>query len=184
MIDMFNNQKRRFLIWGLCITAILAAGLLAAAGQGINTSGPDSAYCTSNGYIYTTIPGANSGKAVCQFPDGSWCDGHSYFTGNCTPNASVVNAYNPYAFNSPQGALEIADASKMCQNYGGGVQIVHTSYGDVRMCVFPGGSMIDLRGLYGSALGGYYPGYYPGPYFGGYWGDNWYYGAYAWLNAP
>ncbi len=146
MIDMLNNQKRKFLIWGLCTMAILAAGLLAADGQGINTSGPDSAYCTSNGYLYTTIPGVNNGKAVCQFADRSWCDAHSYFTGNRTPNASVVNAYNPYAFNTPQGALEIADASKMCQNYGGGVQTVHTSYGDVSMCVFPDGSMVDLKG--------------------------------------
>ncbi len=187
MIDKLNNQKGKFLIAGLGVLAILAASLLTAAGQGIDTSGPDSAYCTGNGYLYTTISGANNGKAVCQFPDNSWCDAHSYFTGNCTSSASAAGTYNPYAFNSPQGALEIADASKICQNYGGGVQTVHTPYGDVSTCIFPGGGRIDLKGLYSSVYGGwpgYYPGYYPGAYYGGYPADNWYYGAYAWLNAP
>jgi hypothetical protein len=35
----------------------------------------------------------------------------------------------------------------------------NTTYGDVSTCVFPDGSSVDLRGLYNSALGGYWPGY-------------------------
>ncbi len=189
MIDTPIIQKGKFLIEGIGLLAILTAGILTAAGQGIDTSGPDSAYCTGNGYLYTTIPGVNNGKPVCQFPDNSWCDAHSYFIGNCSASAVAAGTYNPYAFNSAQGALEVADATKLCRTYGGGVQTVHTSYGDVSTCVFPGGGSIDLKGLYSSVYGGeywpgYYSGYYPGAYYGGYPFNNWYYGAYAWLNAP
>lgn len=125
-----------------------------------------------------------------QYPDGSWCDAHTYFTGDCAPSANATpassayfnasNPYtyvNPYMYNNPQGALDIADATKTCQSYGGVVQRVHTAYGDVNMCVFPDGSYVDLMGLYNSVYGG----------FGGYGGfavDNWYYYAYSWLNAP
>jgi putative hemolysin len=171
------------------------------SGQGINTSGPDSAYCTGNGYYYTTISGVNNGKAICQFPDGKWCDAHAYFTGDCAASTNVsynpgltynpnlpynLNLYNtpvapsnpymyynPYMYNNPQDALDIADATKTCQQSGGVVQRVHTSYGDVSMCVFPDGSYIDLMGLYSATYGGSVP-----------FGDNWYYYAYSWLNAP
>jgi putative hemolysin len=74
-------------------------------------------------------------------------------------------------YNNPQGALDIASATKTCQKYGGAVQRVHTSYGDVNMCVFPDGSYVNLMGLYNNVYGGF-----PG--------DNWYYYAYSWLNAP
>ncbi len=191
MIDKLNNRKRTLLFTGLGIMALLGAIVLTAAGQGvsgqgIDTSGPDSAYCTGNGYLYTTQPGVNNGTAICQFPDGTWCDAHKYFTGDCAASTNVpynpglynpANPYtysNPYTYNNPQGALDIADASKTCQKYGGVVQRVHTSYGDVNMCVFPTGSYVDLMGLYNSVNGGYI----------GFPADNWYYYAYSWLNAP
>ncbi len=169
--------------------------------QGTDTSGPDSAYCTGNGYYYTVTPGVNNGKAICQFPDGKWCDAHAYFTGDCAtstneypnPNLALnpnlpynLNPYNnpvvagnPYAYyspmqyNDPQGALDIADATKTCQQYGGVVQRVHTPYGDVNACTFPNGNYVDLMGLNNAIYGG-----------GGFPGDNWYYYAYSWLNAP
>lgn len=205
MIVKLDNCKGTLLFAVLSIMALLGAIVLTAAGQGIsgqgiNTSGPDSAYCTGNGYLYTTKSGVNSGKAICQFPDGTWCDAHAYFTGDCAASTNVsynpnltynpnlpynLNLYNtpvvssnpyiynnPYRYNDPQGALDIADATKTCQKSGGVVQRVHTSYGDVNMCVFPDGSYIDLMGLYSATYGG------------GFSGDNWYYYAYSWLNAP
>jgi len=187
-----KNRKRTFLFAVLGIAVFLATGVLAAAGQGIDTSGPDSAYCTGMGYLYTTKPGINNDHAVCQFPDGTWCDAHAFFTGDCAaptnvsynpnlyinpytynpyPFSNPYNYYNPYRYNNPQGALDIAAASKTCQKSGGAVQSVHTSYGDVNMCVFPDGSYIDLMALRNGIHGGFY-------------GDNWYYYAYSWLNAP
>jgi putative hemolysin len=189
MIVKPDNCKVTLLFAVLGIMALLGAVVITAAGQGIsgqgiNTSGPDSAYCTGNGYFYTTESGVNNGKPICQFPDGTWCDAHAYFTGDCEASTNVsfnpnmpYNPYNPYTYsnpymyNNPQGALDIADATKTCQKSGGVVQRVHTSYGDVNMCIFPDGSYIDLMGLYNAAYGGFS-------------GDNWYYNAYSWLNAP
>jgi putative hemolysin len=185
---------------GLCLCILLAACALSAAGQGtyqpissatqaIDTSGPDRAYCVSNGYLYTSNPAVNGGKPICQFPDGSSCDAHAFFTGNCS-GVGLASPYNP-TFYSSQGALDIAAGTKECQRLGGGVQSVHTAYGDVDLCVFPGGNSMDLRGLANQAYGYYGPypyGTYPYgtyPYYNyGPYGDNWYYWAYAWLNAP
>jgi putative hemolysin len=190
MTGKFENCIFGFLLAGLCIALFFACLPSIAAGQAIDTSGPDRAYCISMGYLYTSSPGVNGGKGVCQFPDNSWCDAHSFFIGNCSANANI--GYNPYNYNSAQGALDIADATKACQKNGGKVQNVHTSYGDVNLCVFPDGSTIDLRGLYNGIYGGYYSGpyngYYNGPYssyYNGIYGpNNWYYWAYSWLNAP
>jgi len=194
MILKLKIRKETFLFAVVAIMTFLAADVLAvdvlaAAGQGIDTSGPDSAYCSGMGYLYTTKPGVNNGQAVCQFPDGTWCDAHAFFTGDCAASTNIpynpnINPYtynpyaynpymygNPYMYNNPQGALDIADATKTCQKYGGGVQSVHTSYGDVNMCVFPGDGYVDLMALRNGINGGFY-------------GDNWYYYAYSWLNAP
>ena len=179
MTERFNHWISGFSFAGLCFI-LFAASLPMVTGQAFDTSGPDRAYCVSMGYLYTTSPGVNSGKGVCQFPDNSWCDGHAFFTGDCT-NAN--SAYNPYFYNNPQGALDIADATKACQKNGGRVENVHTAYGDVNLCVFPDGSSVDLRGLYNGVYGGNYGPYY-GYYNGIYGTDNWYYWAYSWLNAP
>ncbi len=213
MVNKFNSNKGLILFAMLGTIALLSTAITVAVGQGvyeqgmnvsgqsITTSGPDSAYCTGNGYYYTTVPGVNNGKAICQFPDGKWCDAHAYFTGDCAASSNVsynpnlaynpnipynLNLYNapaaygnpyiynnPYTYNNPQGALDIADATKTCQQYGGIVQHVHTSYGDVSICVFPNGNYIDLNGLNSATYAG-----------GGLVGDNWYYSAYSWLNAP
>ncbi len=196
----------RIVLAGLCISVLLAAFTLSAAGQGtyqvispatqpIDTSGPDRGHCVGNGYLYTTNPAVNGGRPICQFPDGSSCDAHAFFTGNCSgPGAS--SPYNPTYYASGQGALDIASGTKECQRLSGGVQSVHTSYGDVNLCVFPDGSTMDLRALangaygyygpypygtypYGTYSSGTYPYYYYSPYR-----DNWYYSAYAWLNSP
>jgi putative hemolysin len=189
----------------LCILIFPAIGLQINSSLGFDTSGPDRAHCISMGYLYKTVPGVNNGKAICQFPDGTSCDAHSFFNGDCNANsnsyynASLYNnpqgsypypynipqGYNPYFNNDPQGALDIAAATKTCEKMGGGVSNVHTPYGDVDLCVFPYGNSIDLRSLLN---GGFYNGFYNGPYngiyngYGG--GDNWNYWAYPWLNAP
>jgi len=173
--------------------------------------GPEGAYCVNSGYLYATVPGVNNGNPICQFPDNSWCDAYAYYLGNCTPSfspsgyvatggavtpsglvvpGSVYNPYaiNPYYYNSPaysnvtQSALDIADETKTCQSMGGSVQQVHTTYGDVNLCVFPDGSSIDLAQLASGAYGGI-----PGPvvYINGIpTSDGWFYYAYSWLNAP
>lgn len=217
MTFKFDITMPRIVLAGLCIGVLLAACMLPAAGQGpyqptssatpissatqaIDTSVPDRAHCVSNGYLYTTNPARNAGKPVCQFPDGSWCDAHAYFTGNCS-GVGPASPYNPTFYNSGQGALDFASGTKECQRLGGGVQNVHTTYGDVNLCVFPDGSTMDLRALASGIYGymgtypsgtypsgtypsgtypsGTYPYYYYGPY-----GNNWYYWAYAWLNSP
>jgi putative hemolysin len=195
---------RPLLAW-LCLCIFLAACTLSAAGQGTyhpissttqatDTSGPDRAYCVSNGYLYTSNPAVNGGKPICQFPDGSSCDAHAFFTGNCS-GVGLASPYNP-TFYSSQGALDLAAGTKECQRLGGGVQSVHTAYGDVNLCAFPGGNTMDLRELANGAFGYYGPypygtysyGTYPYgtyPYYSyGPYGDNWYYWAYSWLNAP
>ena len=211
MAPKLTISGARLLLLGLCLSVLLAACALSAAGQGtyqpisaatqaINTSGPDRSYCVSNGYLYTSNPAVNGGKPICQFPDGSSCDAHAFFTGNCS-GVALSSPYNPTFYGNGQGALDIAAGTKECQRLGGGVQSVHTPYGDVDLCVFPGGNTMDLRALangvtgynepypygaypygsyqYGSYPYGTYPYYTYGPY-----GDNWYYWAYSWLNAP
>jgi putative hemolysin len=213
----FDTEKLKCLFAVLCISVFLGAGMLAVAAQVLDTSGPDSAYCVDSGYLYTTHPGVNGGRGICQFPDGTWCDAHAFFVGNCTPNPDIYAApgivtpggyivpssnynpyyYNPYYANNPyfyndsQAALDIADATKTCQSMGGGVSSVHTPYGDVRLCVFPDGSSIDLSQLYSGVYGGTVnPVIYangatsPIVYVNGVPGDFWYYYAYSWLNAP
>jgi putative hemolysin len=182
----FNDRISTFVLAGLCVAVFLAMGLSIAAGQALDTSGPDRSYCVSMGNLYTTSPAVNNGKGICQFSDNSWCDAHAFFVGNCSRNTN--GAYNPYSYNNAQGALDIADATKACQHNGGRVENVHTAYGDVNLCVFPDGSSVDLRGLYNGIYNGAYDGFYNSPYNGYYdgiyGGNNWYYWAYSWLNAP
>ena len=201
MAPKLTISGARLLLLGLCLSVLLAACALSAAGQGTyqpissatqaaDTSGPDRAYCVSNGYLYTSNPAVNGGKPICLFPDGSSCDAHAFFTGNCS-GVGLASPYNPTFYGNGQGALDIAAGTKECQRLGGGVQSVHTPYGDVDLCVLPGGNTMDLRELANGVYGNYgtypygaypyrtYPYYSYGPY-----GDNWYYWAYSWLNAP
>ncbi|OPY48813.1 MAG: hypothetical protein A4E48_02605 [Methanosaeta sp. PtaU1.Bin060] len=188
MTRKINITGSRLLLAVFCISIILASGMPSASGeetyqqissatQAIDTSVPDRAHCVSMGYLYTTKPSLNSGKPVCQFPDGSWCDAHAFFTGNCS-SSGLSSPYNPSFYSNSQGALDIAAGTKECQRLGGGVQGVHTAYGDVNLCVFPDGSTMDLRALANGAYG------YYGPYSTYPYRDNWYYYAYSWLNAP
>ncbi len=195
-----NSDKGRswFKLAWPCIAILLSTGSLIAMGQNTDTSVPDRAYCVGTGNLYTTNPGLNNDKAICQFADNSWCDAHEFFIGNCTGATT-----SPYYYSTPMSALDIADVTKACQVRGGQVQNVHTVYGDVNLCVFPDGSSIDLRSLsstvYGEVSGTPYIGYYGMPsdvYYMPYSGfytlpDNtindanaWYYLAYSWLNAP
>lgn len=195
MTFRFDISMPRIMLAGFCISVLLAAFALSAAGQGtyqpisaatqaIDTSVPDRAHCVSSGYLYTKNPALNNGKPVCKFPDGSWCDAHAYFIGNCS-GSGLISPYNPTFYSSGQGALDLAAGTKECQRLGGGVQSVHTAYGDVNLCVFPDGSTMDLRALANGAYGYYGPYLYSTyPYNNGPYRDNWYYWAYAWLNAP
>jgi putative hemolysin len=224
MINRLDTKKLKFLSALLFISVSLAAGMAVVACQVSQTSAQDSAYCVESGYLYTTIPGVDSGRGICQFPDGTWCDAHAFSTGNCSPNPAIYPtiiapgeyivpsgnynpyyynpyyAYNPTFANDSQAALDIADATKSCQKMGGGVSSVHTPYGDVRLCVFPDGSSIDLSQLSGQFYGAtpnlVYPNGSPAPvvtstapigsvvYENGIPVENWYYYAYSWLNAP
>lgn len=213
----FNAEKMSGFIAVLFTAMIFVSCMLVVSGQVLPASnpGPEGAYCVNSGYLYATVPGINNGKPICQFPDNSWCDAHTYFTGNCTPSligyvspsgyaatggiiaptgavvpVSVYNPYtlNPYYYNTPayanvtQSALDIADETRTCERMGGNVQKVHTTYGDVNLCIFPDGSSIDLPQL----ANGVYSGA-PGPviYSNGIpTNDSWFYYAYSWLNAP
>jgi putative hemolysin len=195
------NIRAFVILWTLiCIFVFPSIGQPIYASQGFDTSAPDSAHCTSMGYLYTTVSGVNNGKPICQFPDGTSCDAHSFFLGNCTfsqnsySNAYPYNnplgsyypynnpqGYNPYFKNDPQGALDIADATKNCEKMGGSVGSVHTPYGDLNLCNFPYGGTIDLSSL---VNGGFFGGPYSGIYGGYPSGYNGYYLTFPWLNSP
>ncbi len=209
MTGNFNIGKSWFRLSWLCVVVLLSTCSLNAMGQAVDTSGPDRAYCVGTGNLYTTNPGLNSGKPICQFAGNSWCDAHAFFTGDCTGSTSPYYA----SYNAPLSALDLADATKTCNAQGGQVQSVHTTYGDVNLCVFPDGASIDLRSLssavynnriYGLPYNGIYytpdTGIYGMPYNGIYYtpyngfnpttsnalydANAWYYGAYAFLNSP
>ena len=198
MTGNFNIGKSWFKLAWLCVVVLLSICSLNVVGQVVDTSAPDSAFCVSTGNLYTTTPGINNGKPVCQFANNAWCDAHAFFTGNCTGNTSPYYAY------APLSALDLADATKTCNSQGGQVQNVHTTYGDVNLCVFPDGASVDLRslnsavsnGIYGMPYNGIYympdNGIYNSPYSGFYNipgngfndANAWYYDAYAFLNSP
>ncbi|MDD1751700.1 MAG: hypothetical protein LUQ38_01245 [Methanotrichaceae archaeon] len=148
-----NMGKIGIFLIGLCIVTSLinsvqAVDVVKASDKenlGLSSSGPDCAYCTSSGYFCMNKPGINSGKPICQFPNGDWCDAHAYFIENCSSPSTPLNPYGFY--NNPQGALDIADATKTCNKYGGQVESMHTPYGDSNICIFPNGQAIDLPGL-------------------------------------
>ena len=130
------------------INSVQAVDVVNAADKenlGLSSSGPDCSYCTSSGYLCTSKAGVNNGKPICQFPNGEWCDAHAYFIETCSSPSTPLNPYGFY--NNPQGALDIADATKTCNKYGGQVEMVHTPYGDSNVCIFPNGQSIDLPGL-------------------------------------
>ena len=144
-----------------------------------SSSGSDRTYCVSMGYLYRTTPGVNGGQPVCQFSDYSWCDANSFTTGKCGANVGSNGFYNPYGnyypyFNDyPYSSgysypgLTPGQSIDACTSRGGSVSSVHTPYGDVDVCKFPNGNIMDLYGMYNGLLG-----------------DNWYYSAYNYLNAP
>ncbi len=173
------------------------SGYLYATAPGVNNGNPicqfpDNSWCDAHKYFVGNCTPSFSGYIS---PSGYIATG-----GVITPSGVVVpssvypsGVYNPYAtnpyyYNNPayanvtQSALDIADETKTCQKIGGNVQRVHTTYGDVNLCVFPDGSSIDLPQL----ANGVYPGV-PGPviYANGIpTNDSWFYYAYSWLNAP
>jgi putative hemolysin len=153
MTEKHNAREINALIIGLCIGFLLvnsvhAVDVVAAAskqGTILSSSGPDCAHCVSNGYVCKKLPELNDNEPICQFPDGRWCDAHEFFIGNCSSSGTFLNPFGFY--NNPQGALDIADAAKTCNHYGGGVEMVHTPYGDSNICIFPNGQAIDLPQL-------------------------------------
>ena len=180
-------------------------GYLYATVPGVNNGKPicqfpDNSWCDAHAYYAGNCTPSFSGYIS---PSGYVATG-----GIVTPSGVVVpssvypsGVYNPYAtnpyyYNNPayanvtQSALDIADETKTCQKIGGNVQQVHTTYGDVNLCVFPDGSSLDLPQLASGAYSGVYPGVYsgvPGPvvYDNGIpFNDSWFYYAYSWLNAP
>jgi putative hemolysin len=174
-----NSRKSGLLVVGLFIAVVLTAGVAIVAGQGSSSSGSDRTYCVSMGYLYRTTPGANGGQPICQFSDTSWCDANAFATGKCSASVSSNGFYNPYGNYYPyfydypyssgysypgQTPGATIDA---CTSGGGTISSVHTPYGDVDVCKFPNGNIMDLYGMYNGIRS-----------------DNWYYYAYNWLNSP
>jgi putative hemolysin len=144
-----------------------------------STSGSDRTYCVSMGYLYRTNPGVNGNQPICQLSDYSWCDANAFATGKCGASIGATgfnNSYGnyypyfydyPYSNNYPYTGTTPGAAIDACTGSGGNVTNVHTPYGDVDVCKFPNGNIMDLNGLYN-----------------GFSGDKWYYYAYNFLNAP
>ena len=173
------------------------SGYLYATVPGVNNGNPicqfpDNSWCDAHKYFVGNCTPSLTGYIS---PSGYTATG-----GVITPSGVIVPAgtyqssvYNPYAvnpyyYNNPayanvtQSALDIADETKTCQSIGGRVQQVHTTYGDVNLCIFPDGSSISLpqlaSGVYAGAPG-------PAIYYNGIpANDSWFYYAYSWLNAP
>jgi putative hemolysin len=152
MTNRLSTRNAKFLFAGVCIVIFLALSTMTVV-----LADPNSAYCVSTmGYLYRTTPSLNDGKGICQFPDGTWCDAHEFFKGNCGPAPYV--SYRSYL-------TRPTDSSNACWRYGGRIQYVHTIYGDIPLCVSPDGRTINLPGYGGTS-------------------DAWAYYAYSWLNAP
>lgn len=142
------------------------------------TPSSDRAYCVRMGYLYRTNAGVNNGQPICQFSDYSWCDANAYATGKCGLGNSATGFYNPYGiyypylydypyyYNYPY-IMTPGQSINACTNAGGNVSSVHTPYGDVDVCKFPNGNIMNLYGAYNGLLG-----------------DSWYYYANNYLNAP
>ncbi len=168
MTGKLSNGKKDLLLAWLCAAVFLTAGVSSVDGQS-----SDETYCVDSGYLYRTIQGVNNGQGICQFTDYTWCDAHAFATGQC--NVNSFGFYNPYGYYYPYSnfygasysGLTPGEAIDSCTNSGGQVESVHTPYGDVDVCAFPGGRTVDLYRLYNGALGNYWP-YY----------------AYSWLNSP
>ena len=152
MADKLNLGKTGFLFVGFCIVVFLVLSTLTVV-----WADPNGAYCVRMGYLYKTTPALNNEQGICQFPDGTWCDAHEFFKGNCSPAPYV--SYRSSLVRQPTGA------SDMCWRYGGSTYYVHTIYGDVPLCVLPDGRTIHLPDYGGTS-------------------DAWSYYAYSWLNAP
>lgn len=167
-------------------------GYLYATVPGVNNGRPicqfpDNSWCDAHAFFIGNCTANPSGSIS---PSGYIATGGVITPGGLVVPSSVYNPYstNPYYYNSPvysnvtQSALDIAGETKTCQKLGGSVQNVHTPYGDVSLCVFPGGSSVDLRQL----ASGVYTGT-PSPvvYVNGVpTSDSWFYYAFSWLNAP
>jgi putative hemolysin len=166
-------QSSNFQTTPAVVTYPKSSPALAANVSELSTSESDRAYCVKMGYLYRTTPSINGGQPICQFSDYSWCDANAYATGKCGQVFSSNGFYNPYGiyypyyYNYPSEGYTPGRTISACYDRGGRVQNVHTPYGDVDMCVFPDGSMMDINGLYNRLLG-----------------DDWQYYAYSFLNAP
>lgn len=164
---MRNNSNKagnaRLLRIGFLLLALLAVMMPLSLAEGYN-AGSAQGYCVQMGYLYRTAPAMNNGQGVCQFPDGTWCDAQSFYSGQCGPSLLPQPVPGYYYTGSPVGAT----ASSLCQARGGTLQSVHTPYGDVTLCVFPDGSTCDLQSLYSGTCGR----------------DVWFNYAYNWLRAP
>jgi putative hemolysin len=115
------------------------------------------------GYLYHTVPVAGGVEERCVFPDNTYCEANAFFDGTCTRTPYPPSYYDVYSGRADW----IPQARRLCYDSGGSLREVHTPYGDVVMCVFPNGSVCDIRSL-----------------LAGMCGDNWLSYAYGWLNAP
>lgn len=184
MKSRLDSKISRLMFVGLCITFILSSSIMIVAGQGPTSLGAyassssasdsDRNYCVTMGYLYRTSPGLNEGQPICQFSDSSWCDANAFATGECAPSRAngffnKYGIYYPYYYDYPYPytGLTPGAAVDACTSNGGTVSSVHTPYGDVDVCKFPNGRIVDLYDLYNGA-----------------WGNDWHYYAYSWLNPP
>jgi putative hemolysin len=124
-----------------------------------SASGSDRTYCVSMGYLYRTNPRVMAASQICQFSDYSWCDAMPPLQESAAPapllTASTIHMENtihtsndyPYSNNYPYTGTTPGAATDACTGRGGNVTSVHTPYGDVDVCKFPNGDIMDLYGL-------------------------------------
>jgi len=135
------------MVLGLCALALVVVFSSLTLAQE-SSSDAARANCVKLGYLYHISPELNNGQAICVFPDKTWCDAQAFHAGSCRPTL------NPNVFLGAPGPG--SNATQLCSNRGGSLKSVHTPYGDVLVCDYPGMENPDI----------------------------WFISAYSWLNRP
>jgi len=162
MRNVWPMAKRA--VSSLILFAVLAFSIPAFSAAEISDD-PARSYCVRSGYLYRASPGLNSGMGVCEFSDKSWCDAQAFYAGTCQP--SQIPWISP-SYQYPSGGTWNSTTSWMCSDRGGRLQEIHTPYGDMVLCVLPGGLTCDPQSLFSGSC----------------WQDDWLSYARSWLNAP
>ncbi len=157
-------MARKAALLGLVLLSVLAFSLPALSAAA-SSDDPARSYCVRSGYLYRAAPGLNNGMGICEFSDKSWCDAQAFYAGECGPNRIP---WTSTSYQYPAAGTWNSTISQMCSERGGMLQEVHTPYGDMVLCVLPGGQTCSPESLYSGSC----------------WQDDWLTYARSWLNAP